>query len=369
MARSTIPDGITREDISRALADLDAGTVQHGFHESDRYDLVHEGRRYAPKAVLGVAARRVAGHPLVPGDFTGGEGSPFFRILRSHGFTVELKPGAPATRSATTYHAFNIGKPYTDAWWARNVSMGVITAGIDNTRGDRGDAILHDISTGDWVLAYATGAGFIGAGIAGAPESNRILPPAELPSGYESPTHRQFRDVKWLHWIPQVNDAVSRAEAGFHPVATKARILDHAIAENIILLIAARGQTATTNTFPDEVPPGVSYAEGAVKQVLVDRYERNPEARRACIAHWGFRCTVCSFDFGEKFGALGEGFIHVHHLRPISTSKEQHDVDPVADLRPVCPNCHAMLHRTQPPMTIEALQQHLKSVAPTPSAG
>lgn len=367
MARSTIPDGITRDDILQALADLDAGTVHHGFHESERYDLVHDGRRYAPKAVLGVAARRVAGHPLVPADFSGGEGSTCFRILRDRGFTVGLKPGAPAPRSSVTYHAFNIGKPHTDAWWARNVAMGVVTAGFDNAPGDRGDAILRDISVGDWVLAYATGFGFVGAGIAVAPEPDRIRSPEELPPGYESPTHRQFRGVKWLHWIPRVSDAVPRGKGVPHPVATKARILDHAVAENIIRLIAARGQTVAPETLPEEVPSGVTYAEGAVQQVLVDRYERSPEARRACIAHWGTRCTVCTFSFGETFGPLGEGFTHVHHLRPISTAKEQHVVDPVADMRPVCPNCHAMLHRTQPPISIEALRHHLTTVTPPPS--
>lgn len=359
MPRSPIPAGISREDVLQAIADLDAGTVRHGFHDSDRYDLVYEGRRYAPKAVLGVAARRVAGAPLEPSDFTGGEGSPCFRILRELRFSVELKPGAPAPLSSVTYHAFNIGKPNTEAWWARNVAMGVITAGFDNTPGDRGDSILHAMGAGDWVLAYAKGFGFVGAGIAGSSESYRIIPEMALPAGYESPTHRQLRDVTWLHWIPQLSDAVSRDEAGFHPVATKAKISDRAAAENIIRLIVSRGQAIVTDSSTGEAPAGVTYTEGAVQQVLVDRYERNPEARGACIAHWGTRCTVCSFDFGEKFGPLGEGFIHVHHLRPISTTKQRHDVDPIADLRPVCPNCHAMLHRTSPPMGIDALRQHV----------
>ncbi len=69
-------------------------------------------------------------------------------------------------------------------------------------------------------------------------------------------------------------------------------------------------------TLPEEVPSGVTYTEGAVQQVLVDRYERNPEARRACIARWGTRCTVCTFSFGETFGPLGEGFVNV---RPRTT--------------------------------------------------
>jgi len=44
------------------------------------------------------------------------------------------------------------------------------------------------------------------------------------------------------------------------------------------------------------------------------------------------------------YGEIAEGYIHVHHLRPLSEVGEAHAVDPVADLRPVCPNCHAVLH-------------------------
>jgi hypothetical protein len=79
------------------------------------------------------------------------------------------------------------------------------------------------------------------------------------------------------------------------------------------------------------------------------------------------RCTVCTFSFGETFSPLGEGFTHVHHLRPVSTAKEQHEVDPVADVRTVCPHCHAMLHRTQPPMSIHALRHHPTAVTSPPS--
>ena len=52
MARTRIPDGITRDDVLQAIGDIKAGTVTHEFDESERYDLVHEGERYAPKASL-----------------------------------------------------------------------------------------------------------------------------------------------------------------------------------------------------------------------------------------------------------------------------------------------------------------------------
>ena len=92
----------------------------------------------------------------------------------------------------------------------------------------------------------------------------------------------------------------------------------------------------------------------------MNAYERNPEARRRCIEHYGAKCVVCGFDFGAVYGGVAEGLIHVHHLKPISEVGEGYVVDPVEDLRPVCPNCHAVIHlRTDPPNLIEDLRGFL----------
>ena len=109
---------------------------------------------------------------------------------------------------------------------------------------------------------------------------------------------------------------------------------------------------------PQEFVEPEAIYEGAKKTVTVNIYERDPNARRKCIAHWGAACVVCGFNFFAAYGELGQGFIHVHHLKPLSEIGEQYELDPVADLRPVCPNCHAMLHRASPAMSIE----HLKSI-------
>ena len=85
--------------------------------------------------------------------------------------------------------------------------------------------------------------------------------------------------------------------------------------------------------------------EGAKKTVVVNQYERNQEARKMCIAANGYKCKVCGMDFEKTYGEIGRGFIHVHHIVPISTIGEEYQLDPVKDLVPVCPNCHAMLHR------------------------
>lgn len=111
---------------------------------------------------------------------------------------------------------------------------------------------------------------------------------------------------------------------------------------------------------PEEVPPTSTHLEGKVRQVLVNVYERKPAARAACIAHHGTTCSVCGFDFGKTYGEIGEGFIHVHHLKEISSIGKEYEIDPIEDLRPVCPNCHAMLHRRITALSIEELKARLK---------
>ena len=95
---------------------------------------------------------------------------------------------------------------------------------------------------------------------------------------------------------------------------------------------------------PDEVP--AEYREGHATQVFVNRYERDRKARRKCIDMHGSVCCVpgCGFDFGEVYGAEAKGYIHVHHRRSLAKIGREYKVDPIKDLLPVCPNCHAMLH-------------------------
>jgi 5-methylcytosine-specific restriction protein A len=101
--------------------------------------------------------------------------------------------------------------------------------------------------------------------------------------------------------------------------------------------------------------------EGTPRAVTLNVYERNPEARRRCIAHYGVACVVCDFDFGRAYGRDAEGLIHVHHIRPVSELGERYEVNAVEDLRPVCPNCHAVIHRRREPFTIEEVRMMLRA--------
>ena len=100
----------------------------------------------------------------------------------------------------------------------------------------------------------------------------------------------------------------------------------------------------TDGLFPD-VSENETYYEGHIKTVKVDIYERSSIARGKCIEYHGANCIICGINFGEEFGPLGEGFIHVHHMRPLHTIRKEYVVDYKKDLIPICPNCHAMIHR------------------------
>ena len=113
--------------------------------------------------------------------------------------------------------------------------------------------------------------------------------------------------------------------------------------------------------YPDEIDTNKQYIESALKRVTVNRYERDEKARIDCINHHKPICSACEMDFGKTYGEHGAGYIHVHHLRPLHTIAEEYKVDPIEDLLPVCPNCHAMIHYRGGLLTIEEVRAMLRS--------
>lgn len=97
--------------------------------------------------------------------------------------------------------------------------------------------------------------------------------------------------------------------------------------------------------------------EGIAHSIISTHYERNPIYRTLCIANKGYKCAACGFDFNYTYGNLGSEYIHVHHKTPVSQLSGGMKINPITDLVPVCPNCHAMLHRKNPPLTIAELRE------------
>jgi predicted HNH restriction endonuclease len=111
----------------------------------------------------------------------------------------------------------------------------------------------------------------------------------------------------------------------------------------------------------DELPSETEYVEGAARVVLVNAYERNRRARERCLRHYGRNCTVCGFNFGARYGESAAGYIQVHHVVPIAKVGKEYRLNSISDLRPVCPNCHAVIHRREPPFSIEEVKQMLQN--------
>lgn len=103
----------------------------------------------------------------------------------------------------------------------------------------------------------------------------------------------------------------------------------------------------------EEVAPDEFFREGAVCTIIVNAFERNRAARERCLAHYGRRCSVCHMTFAEFYGPEASEIIHVHHLLELNKIGKEYEVDPIKDLRPVCPNCHAVVHSRKPAYNIE----------------
>jgi 5-methylcytosine-specific restriction protein B len=103
----------------------------------------------------------------------------------------------------------------------------------------------------------------------------------------------------------------------------------------------------------------ITYFEGEEYSEERNYHKRSNQARQACINHWGIECKVCGTNFEKLYGPIGKDFIHVHHLNPMHNAADRREIDPINDLRPVCPNCHAMLHTSDPPLKLKALMAML----------
>jgi len=101
--------------------------------------------------------------------------------------------------------------------------------------------------------------------------------------------------------------------------------------------------------------------EGTAKSVQLTRYERNTKARKECLNYYGFSCVICDFNFEKIYGSIAKDIIHVHHLTLLSDINEKYIVDPINDLRPVCPNCHAVIHSRRPPFEVSEVKNMLTS--------
>lgn len=108
----------------------------------------------------------------------------------------------------------------------------------------------------------------------------------------------------------------------------------------------------------DKIVP--MYTEGQLHTRIQTYNERNPRLRAEALKIHGSRCVACGFDFFERYGQHGQGYIEIHHLNPISSYGGDVKVNPKMDLVPLCSNCHRMIHRKEEMLTVDELRRIIK---------
>lgn len=202
-------------------------------------------------------------------------------------------------------------------------------------------------------------------GYASAEKKNTFVSFARLLLEKKAKLHLQLNKVAasvssydaWpAHW-DHIALRISRSPVAEGYVDHESIILDWGMPVMAMILSLA-------NIVPVELPDDTEITprtEGTTQKTQVTRYERSPINRMLCLAAKGYSCSVCGMNFEQTYGELGLNFIHVHHTVPVSQMGDDYQVDPEKELFPVCPNCHSMLHRCDPPLSIDALQEIVRA--------
>ncbi|MCQ1956873.1 restriction endonuclease [Arthrobacter sp. zg-Y826] len=118
---------------------------------------------------------------------------------------------------------------------------------------------------------------------------------------------------------------------------------------------------------PLSPPPGTLAAEALGLQ-RTNSYEHDAEARRLCLAFHGNCCAACGLVPSQRYGPGTEALMQVHHLVPGTDLPGGYALDPVSDLVPLCPTCHAVAHTRVPVPYTPAEVRGLLSAAPDAAA-
>lgn len=104
-----------------------------------------------------------------------------------------------------------------------------------------------------------------------------------------------------------------------------------------------------------------SFSEGGTQEIILELQKRDPKLKSLAIEKHGLSCQICGFNFEKTYGALGKGYIEMHHLVSLGTTKKER-ISTVDDVAVVCSNCHRVLHRNgKDPIPIEQLKAAVKT--------
>lgn len=309
MANRDIPDGITKTDLIQAIRDLEAG-VEHAFGDSTGYDVVFEGKRYPPKAVVGLAARRLLGQRLGPYDFKGGLKSKCFRILQEQGFAIEPKSDtADARRNEKEWSDSELRAAIEAYLWMRSREFSQLPYNKSDVKNELREGLLVSRSKGS--IEYRM------------QNISAVLMELGEP------------------WIP-----------GYKPASN----VGENIKRRILMLLEASGAFTTPPEAPTEDPAELERRTRRIikrgihekpagnsnptkSQARSDLYIRDPAVRAYVLVRANGRCELCKAD-APFLTSDGSPYLEVHHVTPLS----QGGPDVVENSAALCPNCHRRCH-------------------------
>lgn len=148
------------------------------------------------------------------------------------------------------------------------------------------------------------------------------------------------------------------------------------VASVLAAIHAVRGKKTEVVVYNEEDRVSEGKAAGREEKGRV----RSRKLREAASEHYRdpdgkLPCVVCGFCFEDRYGERGKGFVEIHHERPLyqysDAGVESYLCEAVKRVKPVCANCHRMIHRdAKRPMSVAELKNALRPHrGPVPARG
>lgn len=328
--REAVPiKDVTREAVLAAVAECDAMSreafLQHyGFKPAKTYFLVHGGRSYDSKAIIGAAHRHVDGHPLAAASFSGGEVT-VARRLRTLGFHVRTEANPDWAYEELVLACDLVKRAGWRGLRASDPRVGELSELLQRLP-------IHDLADRATTFRNRNSV---------ARKSYDIATWHRDYTGKRTRGGQLDREVL-AAFLENPDEMSQRAER----IRSNASVgaFDNLIpvdAEELAEIEAPEGKLFVRQHLTRE-------RSLAMRQRKIDRVRA--EGRP-------LSCAACGFDFEETYGERGEGYIECHHIVPLHTAGER--TTRLHDLVLVCSNCHRMIHRRSPWLTPAELEELL----------
>lgn len=329
---------ISRDAVLKAIEEFDrlgqeAFLRKYAFGPARSYFLIHEGRHYPSKAIVGAAHgyQYPTKGPLSAAEFSGGEAT-VKQKLKSLGFTVTSPDDDKDDRTPSQ----------RNPRWTRDELILALDLYI---RGGR--KVLSEKHSD--VVALS--------------ELLNLLP---IHKGrgikFRNPNGVAMKLANFRRLDPDAGGGRGLARGS----SLEPRIWDEFAGDQKLLretaeAIAKHARLNDQNVIDEGVDLEEEFAEGRILLRAHRMRERSGKVvmQRKKAAGERPKCEVCGFDFFAAYGELGRGFIECHHVKPVS-QLEPGQTTKVSDLALVCANCHRMLHRQRPWLSIDQLRQRLR---------